>query len=85
MAARQAAQEVYGLLAERGLGQMQGSYGYGMAVICVRAGVHVWIREDSLSYTVPERGTRRHVLGDRIEVAEQVVRHCADLDAAHAQ
>ncbi|MCW2912091.1 MAG: putative anti-sigma regulatory factor, serine/threonine protein kinase [Actinomycetia bacterium] len=78
---RLVAEEMYALLAARGLGRMHGSYGYGMAVICVRAGVHIWIREDSLSYCAPGHGTARHPLSDAIEVVEQVVQRCEDLDA----
>jgi hypothetical protein len=73
---------VYALLMARGLGRLERSSGHGMTVICVRAGVHVWVRADSISYCVPaHRGVR---LGpyDVVEVVEQVVRHCADLDAA---
>lgn len=78
---RQVAEEVYALLAARGMGRMQGSAGHGMAVICVRAGVHVWVLGESISYRLPGHGGVRHVLSDGVEVVEQIVRHCADLDA----
>jgi hypothetical protein len=78
---RQVAEEVYALLAARGMGRMQGSAGREMAVICVRAGVHVWVLGGSISYRLPGRGGVRHVLSDGVEVVEQIVRHCADLDA----
>jgi histidine kinase-like protein len=79
---RQVAEEVFGLLAARGMDRMQGSVGHGMAVICVRAGLHVWVLGESISYRLPGSGGVRHVLSDGVEVVEQVVRHCADLDAA---
>ncbi|MGI8332011.1 ATP-binding protein [Actinomadura scrupuli] len=78
---RVVAGELHDLLAARGLGRMHRSCGYGMAVICVRAGVHLWIRADSLSYCAPGQGTRRYPPADTVEVAEQVVRCCEDLDA----
>src|SRR5262249_27769095 len=78
---RQVAEEVYALLAARGMGRMQGAAGHGMAVICVRAGGHVWILGESISYRLPGRGGVRHVLYDCVEVVEQIVRHCEDLDA----
>lgn len=78
---RQVAEEVYALLAARGMGRMQGSAGHGMAVICVRAGVHVWVLGESISYRLPGCGGIRHVLHDGVEVVEQIVRHCEDLDA----
>ncbi|MGH3388303.1 MAG: ATP-binding protein [Actinomadura sp.] len=78
---RQVAEEVYALLSARGMGRMQGSAGDGMAVICVRAGLHVWVLGESISYRLPGCGGVRHLLSDGVEVVEQIVRHCADLDA----
>ncbi|WP_433180794.1 ATP-binding protein [Actinoallomurus sp. CA-150999] len=82
--ARRTAEEIHALLAARGLGPLQLAIGYGMAVICVRAGVHVWVREASISYRAPGRGTVRHPPYDRLEVVERIVGHCTDLDAANA-
>lgn len=72
---------VYGLVTSRGLGRVQATAGHGMAVICLRAGVHVWVHPDSLTYRLPGRGRVRHSLCDAVEVVEQVVAHCADVDA----
>ncbi|MCO5972933.1 ATP-binding protein [Actinoallomurus soli] len=79
--ARRTAEEIHALLAARGLGPLQLAIGYGMAVICVRAGMHVWVRDGSISYRAPGLGVVRHSPYDRVEVVERIVRHCADLDA----
>jgi hypothetical protein len=75
------AKEIYALLAARGLGPLQLATGYGMAVICVRAGMHIWVREGSISYRAPGLGTVRHPPYDRVDVVERIVGYCADLDA----
>lgn len=82
--ARRTAEEIHALLAVRGVGPLQLTIGYGMAVICVRAGMHVWVRDGSISYRTPAFGIVRHPPHDRVEVVERIVRHCADLDAADA-
>jgi hypothetical protein len=82
VAARQAAEEMRALLTARGLGRTQMAIGHGMAVICVRAGMHIWVRNCSISYCAPELGTVSHPPYDRIEVVEQIVRHCTDLGTA---
>jgi hypothetical protein len=82
--ARRTAEEIHALLAARGLGPLQLSIGYGMAVICVRAGMHVWVRNGSITYRAPGLGVVRHPSHDRVDVVERIVGHCADLDAADA-
>ncbi|MEV5747860.1 ATP-binding protein [Actinoallomurus sp. NPDC052308] len=79
---RRTAEEIHALLAARGLGPLQLAIGYGMAVICVRAGMHVWVRDGSISYRAPGLGVVRHSPYDRVEVVERIVRHCAELDTA---
>jgi hypothetical protein len=79
--ARRTAEEIHALLVARGLGPLQLTIGYGMAVICVRAGVHLWVRDGSITYRAAGLGVVRHPSYDRVEVAERIVRHCADLDA----
>ncbi|MEU0520840.1 ATP-binding protein [Streptosporangium sp. NPDC006007] len=74
---RQSAERIHALLGARGL-RPQLSADRGMAVICARPGVHVWIREDSLSYRLPGREVVRHPCFDEIEVVERVVRHCEE-------
>jgi hypothetical protein len=81
--AREVAERLHRLLATRGLCRVQRTEGHGMTVICVRAGVHVWVREDGISYCVPGRGGVRLALCDGVEAVEQVVCHCADLDASY--
>jgi hypothetical protein len=73
--------QVHALLAARGLGRLEWSAGHGLAVMCVRAGVHVWVFSDSLACWSSRHGRMRHPLCDAVEVVEQVVAHCADLDA----
>lgn len=80
---RETADRIHRLLETRGLNRLQRTEGHGMTVICVRAGVHMWVREDGILHYVPGRGGVRLALCDGIEAVEQVVRHCADLDATY--
>jgi anti-sigma regulatory factor (Ser/Thr protein kinase) len=80
--AREVAERLRRMFEIRGMTRVQRTDGHGMAVICVRAGVHIWVREDGISYRIPGGGGVDLGLCDVVEVAEQIVRHCADLDAA---
>jgi hypothetical protein len=75
------ADQIHDLLDARGLDRLQRSSGHGITVICVRAGVHIWIRDDAISYCVPGRPAVRLDLRDGVDAVEQIIRHCAEFDA----
>ncbi|GAA2094602.1 ATP-binding protein [Actinomadura alba] len=79
--AREVAERLQRMFEIRGMARVQRTDGHGMAVICVRAGVHVWVRDDGISYRVPGNGRAGLGLCDVVEAAERIVGHCADLDA----
>ncbi|MEV7008941.1 ATP-binding protein [Streptosporangium sp. NPDC051022] len=71
------AERIRALLTIRGL-RPHVSAGPRTAAIRVHAGVHIWIREESLSYRMPGGGVTSHPPFDEIEVVEQIVRHCEE-------
>lgn len=76
------AEQIRDMLAARGIGPLQMSADRDIAVICVRAGTHVWVRERFIHCRLSGPEATRHAPYDRVEVVERVVRHCADQDAA---
>lgn len=76
--ARTAAERIGACLAARGIGPLRLTADERMAVIRVRASLNVWVRDTSIDYRVPGLGARRHPPLDRVEVVEQLVRHCTD-------
>ncbi|RAY11060.1 hypothetical protein DPM19_32680 [Actinomadura craniellae] len=79
-ATTQTATRMHTLLSARGLGRIHGAHHPQMAVLCVRPGVHVWIRPDALTYRTPGHSTHTHPPHDTVEVTEQIVRHCTEHD-----
>ncbi|MEV8631093.1 hypothetical protein AB0395_05495 [Streptosporangium sp. NPDC051023] len=71
------AERINALLTVRGL-RPHVSAGPRTAVVRARTGVHIWVREESLSYRLPGQGITRHPPFDEIEVVEQIVRHCEE-------
>lgn len=80
--ALETAVRLHDLLEERRLGRLQASYGYEMAVICVRPGVHVWVRGTSIACHLSGLGTTRVPLSDFVEITERIVRHCVEAESA---
>lgn len=83
---RQSAERIYALLAARGLRPHLSTADDAddTVVICARAGVHVWVRADSLSYRLPGQGVVRHPSLDEVEIVEQIVRHCEEFTVVSA-
>lgn len=82
---KELAEAIGDLLTERDLGPAQIETGFGMSVVCLRPGVHVWIREDASSCITPNQETTRYPPLDVIEIIEiieQITRYCEDLNAA---
>ncbi|QFG20982.1 ATP-binding protein [Actinomadura sp. WMMB 499] len=78
---RRAAWELGRVLAARGIGRTHVSAGWGMAVLSVRAGITAWVRDGTVSVTLPPVGTRKFAVTDLADVAEEIVRCGEDLDA----
>ncbi|MBO2451795.1 ATP-binding protein [Actinomadura barringtoniae] len=78
---RTAIRELAEVLRARGVGPLHCSEGWGIATLSVRAGMTAWIREETLSVSLPPRGTVRFPTWDLAEAAEAIVRCGEDLDA----
>jgi hypothetical protein len=74
------AARLHDLLQSRKLGQLQVTYGQGMAVFCVRSDVHAWFRgTDILTSVLGDQYwlTTTFSLNDAVEAAEYLAMHAA--------
>jgi hypothetical protein len=71
---------LHDLLESRRLGQLQVTYGQGMAVFCIRSDVHAWFRgTDILASVLGDRYwlTKSFSVHDAVEAAEYLAMHAA--------
>ena len=71
------------MLAERGLGSgllRAQEPSARMSVLSVRYGLTVWCRESAIWWRCPDGRRSEHVPTDLVEVGEQIVRACAEMD-----
>jgi hypothetical protein len=71
------------MLAERGLGGgllRAQEPSAGMSVLSVRYGLTVWCRATAIWWRSPDGRQSRQVPTDLVEIAEQIVRACTEMD-----
>ena len=71
------------MLAQRGLGLgllRAQEPSAGMSVLSVRSGLTVWCRDNLIWWQSPDRRRCERVATDLVEVAEQLVCACAEMD-----
>jgi len=83
LAPGRAARALEEMLAERGLGSgllRAQEPSARMSVLSVRYGLTVWCRESAIWWRCPDGRRSEHVPTDLVEVGEQIVRACAEMD-----
>jgi hypothetical protein len=83
LAPGRAARALEGMLAERGLGAgllRAQEPSAGMSVLSVRCGLTVWCRDSAIWWRSPDGRHSEQVPTDLVEVAEQIVCACAEMD-----
>jgi hypothetical protein len=83
LAPGRAARALEEMLVERGLGGgllRAQEPSEGMSVLSVRYGLTVWCRDNAIWWRSPGGRQSKHVPTDLVEVAEQIVCSCAELD-----
>jgi hypothetical protein len=79
----EAAKELEGLLADRGIGRRLVRCEEpvaDMAVLSIRCDLTAWCRSGSIAWTMPGGGYERRAVADLVEVSEEIVRVHEELD-----